>query len=89
MIIVTCYCCFTDEWIERSYTPVLPLVGGCHGEGSEVKLMVKLYNKGAMSSILSSLHVGMNSVLSMVTPQSCTHFIVSNILFLFGWLAHN
>ena len=49
----------TDEWIERSYTPVLPLDGSCQNDGAEVKLMVKLYNNGAMSSILSSLHIGM------------------------------
>jgi len=42
---------------------VLPLVGSSHGEGSEVKLMIKLYDKGAMSSVLSSLHAGMNPVL--------------------------
>ena len=54
---IVCYQ-FTDDWVERSYTPVLPLVGDCHNEASEVKLMVKLYNKGAMSSILSSLHIG-------------------------------
>ena len=49
----------TDELIERSYTPVLPLEDSCQNDGAEVKLMVKLYNNGAMSSILSSLHIGM------------------------------
>ena len=55
---------FIGEWVERSYTPVLPLDGSQCNEGSEVKLMVKLYSKGAMSSILSSLNVGMKSTAS-------------------------
>ena len=45
---------------------MLPLVGSYHSEGSEVKLMIKLYSKGAMSSVLSSLHTGMNPVLGIV-----------------------
>ena len=49
-----------DEHVERSYTPILPLTGDCNNEGSEVELMVKLYKDGAMSSILSSLFIGMD-----------------------------
>ncbi|XP_065920398.1 cytochrome b5 reductase 4-like isoform X2 [Dysidea avara] len=46
------------DWVERSYTPILPLTGDCNNEGSEVELMVKLYKNGAMSSILSSICIG-------------------------------
>ena len=74
LIVYLLFVDFTDEWIERSYTPVLPLDGSCHGEGSEVKLMVKLYSKGAMASILSSLHVGMDHIL-------CVAITLCNVLF--------
>ncbi|XP_065920400.1 cytochrome b5 reductase 4-like isoform X2 [Dysidea avara] len=46
---------YQGDWVERSYTPILPLTGDCNNEGSELELMVKLYKNGSMSSILSSL----------------------------------
>ena len=70
------YCCLTGEWIQRSYTPVLPLVGNYHNEGSEVKLMVKLYNNGAMSSILSSLNIGTLIAWSLSSCYIFWHQIV-------------
>lgn len=63
----------TDEWIERSYTPVLPLDSSCQDDGAEVKLMVKLYNNGAMSSILSSLQIGMKHPICLLCMIQLTH----------------
>jgi len=65
-----------DDWVERSYTPILPLTGDCNFEGSEVQLMVKLYKNGAMSSILSSLCNGMHQLLRMHKNESVYYCVV-------------
>ena len=64
---IICSCIATGDWVERSYTPILPLTGDCNNEGSEVELMVKLYKNGAMSSILSSICIGMYQLHHLYT----------------------
>jgi len=56
----------SDEVIERSYTPVLPLNGQNHvsSDGKTLEFMIKLYNNGQMSQYLAGLQVGECSALT-------------------------